>query len=117
LFALAMGLFGPIPASRMSRPVDLHRDRDSVGSERGFFRLEAKQTEDAAMTDGVLTVCGPGQAWQVSLNPRRAVIGRSPDCDVLVDSPEGSQRHARILRTFQTRWNRWVIRKLRSTNG
>ena len=69
------------------------------------------------MRDGVLRVCSPGQARQVSLNPRIAVIGRSPDRNVVVDSPELSDRHARILRTFQAPLNQWVIRKLGSTNG
>jgi pSer/pThr/pTyr-binding forkhead associated (FHA) protein len=42
-----------------------------------------------------------------------AVIGRLPDCDVTLDDPSVSRRHARLLRDG----GRWLIEDLGSTNG
>jgi hypothetical protein len=42
------------------------------------------------------------------------VVGRNPDCDVVIDSPEVSRRHAQIL---QTPSNQWLIKDLGSSNG
>jgi len=66
------------------------------------------------MADVVLTICGPGQTWRVSLNPQGTVIGRNPACDVVIDSREVSRRHAEILRTPT---NQWMLKDLGSSNG
>jgi hypothetical protein len=66
------------------------------------------------MADAALTICGPGQTWRVSLNPQGTVIGRNPNCDVVIDSREVSRRHAEILRTPS---NQWIIKDLGSSNG
>jgi hypothetical protein len=66
------------------------------------------------MADGILTICSPGQTWRVRLNPQGTVVGRNPDCDVVIDSPEVSRRHAQIL---QTPSNQWMIKDLGSSNG
>ncbi len=66
------------------------------------------------MTETILTICGPSHTWRVPLNPQGTVIGRGPDCDVVVDSPEVSRRHARIL---PMPLHQWAIQDLGSTNG
>jgi len=43
----------------------------------------------------------------------RVVVGRSPDCDVVLDDPRVSKRHAALRR----RDGRWWIEDLGSTNG
>ncbi len=45
--------------------------------------------------------------------PEGAVIGRSRDCDVVLDDAGISRRHAHIRPTAQG----WTIEDLRSTNG
>jgi len=47
------------------------------------------------------------------LHGGRAVLGRAPDCDVVVDEPSVSAHHAELV------WSgtRWVVRDLGSTNG
>ncbi len=47
------------------------------------------------------------------LHGGRAVLGRAPDCDVVVDDPSVSAHHAEVV------WSdgRWVVRDLGSTNG
>jgi pSer/pThr/pTyr-binding forkhead associated (FHA) protein len=66
------------------------------------------------MTRTMLTICGPNDAWRVPLNPQGTVIGRHPDCGVMIDSPTVSRRHAEILPTPA---NQWIIRDLGSSNG
>jgi hypothetical protein len=56
-------------------------------------------------------------AWTDAFPPDPVVVRtqrRSPDCDVVVDRPEVSRRHAEILLTPA---NQWVIRDLGSSNG
>jgi hypothetical protein len=45
--------------------------------------------------------------------PNQAIIGRMPGCDVQLDDPSVSRRHARISRAP----NGWLIEDLGSTNG
>jgi hypothetical protein len=66
------------------------------------------------MAGTVLTIRGGGRSWQVDLKPEGAVIGRSPGCDVVIDSPDVSRRHARIFRSSP---DRWTIEDLGSSNG
>jgi Protein of unknown function (DUF3662)/FHA domain len=47
------------------------------------------------------------------LNGSRAVIGRSRDCDVIVDDPNVSRRHAELRRDEEG----WSVADLGSTNG
>ncbi|HSK92236.1 MAG TPA: DUF3662 and FHA domain-containing protein [Euzebyales bacterium] len=53
------------------------------------------------------------QAGQHITLPNEAVIGRMPGCDVQLDDPSVSRRHARISRAS----NGWLIEDLGSTNG
>ena len=56
---------------------------------------------------------GPGSGTRVALEKEHAVIGRSPDCDVLVPFLSLSRRHAEITR----RGGRFVLRDLDSRGG
>lgn len=53
------------------------------------------------------------QAGQVVPLPNQAVIGRMPGCDVQLDDPSVSRRHARISKAT----NGWLVEDLGSTNG
>ena len=66
------------------------------------------------MADATLTICSAGQTRRVSLKPQGTVIGRNPDCDVVIDSREISRRHAEILRIPS---DQWMIKDLGSSNG
>ncbi len=56
--------------------------------------------------DGTLSSAADGRAI--------LVIGRSPQCDVVLDDPSLSRRHARIEKTDERRWR---ISDLGSTAG
>ena len=66
------------------------------------------------MAEATLTICSLSQVWRVNLNPQSTVIGRDPNCDVVIDNKEVSRRHAEV---FQTPGNDWVIKDLGSSNG
>jgi hypothetical protein len=53
------------------------------------------------------------QAGQQIPLPYQAVVGRMPGCDVQLDDPSVSRRHARISKATQG----WLIEDLGSTNG
>ena len=61
-----------------------------------------------------LTIRGGDKSWQVDLNPEGTFIGRSPACDVVIDSREVSRRHARV---FQAQSACWMIEDLGSSNA
>jgi pSer/pThr/pTyr-binding forkhead associated (FHA) protein len=54
-----------------------------------------------------------GGGKRTVLSGNRVVIGRSRDCDVTLDDPNVSRRHAELRREGE----RWAIADLGSTNG
>ena len=61
-----------------------------------------------------LTISGRGKTSQFELNPKGTIIGRSPRCDVVLDSRDVSRKHARI---FQDPLGQWSVEDLDSSNG
>ena len=61
-----------------------------------------------------LTIRRGNQNWQVNLDPEGAIIGRRSTCDVVIDSPDVSRRHAKV---FCESSDRWMIEDLGSSNG
>ncbi len=66
------------------------------------------------MTKAILTTQGSGESRQVELKPEGTTIGRSPSCDIVVDSMDVSRRHACA---FRDGLGRWVFEDLGSSNG
>jgi len=61
-----------------------------------------------------LTVSRGGQTQTVELNPRGTTIGRSPTCDVVLESGRISRRHALV---FQDPFGRWIVEDFGSRHG
>jgi len=59
-------------------------------------------------------VSGPntGQIWE--LQASKSILGRHPDCNVPINTPDASRFHAQIERTED---NRFILEDLRSRNG
>ncbi len=66
------------------------------------------------MADAVLTIYELGENRQAELNPEGTIIGRSPRCDVVIDSKDVSREHARV---YQDPFGRWIFEDLGSSNG
>jgi ABC-type multidrug transport system ATPase subunit/pSer/pThr/pTyr-binding forkhead associated (FHA) protein len=49
----------------------------------------------------------------MAVGKRQWVIGRAPDCDIVVNDPQVSARHCQLIRTEAG----WLLRDLGSTNG
>jgi serine phosphatase RsbU (regulator of sigma subunit) len=62
----------------------------------------------------MLKISGRGKIQQIEPNPKSTIIGRSPRCDVVLESRDVSREHARI---FQDPFGRWIIEDLGSSNG
>src|SRR5205814_4968919 len=54
-----------------------------------------------------------GDGRRTVLSGARVVMGRSRDCDVVLDDPNVSRRHAELRRQGDT----WMVADLGSTNG
>ena len=66
------------------------------------------------MASEMLTITGRGKTWQVEPNAKSTIIGRGPQCDVVIESRDVSREHARI---FQDPFGRWIVEDLGSSNG
>lgn len=62
----------------------------------------------------ILTISGRGKTWHIEPNPKGTIIGRSPRCDVVLESRDVSREHARI---FQDPLGQWSVEDLDSSNG
>ena len=62
----------------------------------------------------ILTITEMGHSRQVQLEPNGMVIGRSPECQINLESEDVSRKHARI---FRDPFDRWIIEDLGSHNG
>ena len=75
---------------------------------------KAESIGRAQMPDATLTIHGPDGSWQAPLTPDGTVVGRSPGCDIVIDSKDVSRQHMRI---FLDPFGRWILEDLGSSNG
>ncbi|HUS72387.1 MAG TPA: SpoIIE family protein phosphatase [Sedimentisphaerales bacterium] len=61
-----------------------------------------------------LIISGPGGTEHVLLDPKGTTLGRSSDCDIVLDDDNVSRLHARL---FQDPFGRWIVEDLESQNG
>ena len=66
------------------------------------------------MVKTLLTIREGKSIRQAELNPKGAIIGRSPQCDIVLHSQHVSREHAQI---YQDPFGRWIIKDLGSSNG
>ncbi|MFT5531656.1 MAG: hypothetical protein ACI91O_001684 [Candidatus Poriferisodalaceae bacterium] len=82
-----------------------------VGERTGRFRLVGAYREHPAGVPPGTLILEDGQ--RIVLGPEPVVIGRFGECDVVIDDPNISRRHAQISLDHDT----FVIADLGSTNG
>ena len=95
----------PEPAAREQEPSGRTMVYSNAGRVAEPLQERARSRQQTAMllVDGKRLVVGPAGA----------TIGRSRQCDVMVDDPNVSREHAEI----RPRGGSWVLRDLGSTNG
>jgi hypothetical protein len=86
---------------------------EASGGGNGPARRSAPSRVGEAAGAGRATLELVDQAGQQIPLPNQAVVGRMPGCDVQLDDPSVSRRHARISKATQG----WLIEDLGSTNG
>ena len=114
---LAVGEFGI--ATRMVQPKGRDRDAPAPTAEAGQTMVYKQPVPDATERASVEEL-GVAPAASLTLNgtrhdvsQRRMVLGRSKECDLQVDDPNVSRRHAELRREGASFW----IVDLGSTNG
>lgn len=74
----------------------------------------SRAPEAVPPTHGELVfVDGASPGRVVALDRARTIVGRLPECDLVVDDPGASRRHAEVRREH----GQWVVADLGSTNG
>jgi len=66
------------------------------------------------MSETMLHIQGPDSTHRATIGPAGVTIGRDGGCDVTLDNPGVSRRHAQI---YRDPFGRWVVEDLNSRNG
>jgi hypothetical protein len=116
---LAVGEFGI--ATRMAQPGGRRRTHEDLEpAEAGATMIykprtspptEAATPEELGVDREIVTLSVDGSKYEV--NKRRTLIGRSKECDIQIDDPSASRRHAEVRQEGTAYW----IVDLDSTNG
>jgi FhaA, N-terminal domain/FHA domain len=116
---LAVGEFGI--ATRMAQPAGRRRTAEEpepvesgatmIYKPRAPEPTQAATPDDLGVEREVVTLSVDGQRYEVS--KRRTLIGRSRECDIQIDDPSASRRHAEVRQEGTAYW----IVDLDSTNG
>jgi two-component system response regulator AtoC len=96
----------------------MHRMKRKLPLETDRARASTAETEAAAEASpsravpSLLVSCAAG-CWVLPLTgAKRYLLGRAPECDVVIDDPSVSRQHARLIAG-----NRFSLEDLGSTNG
>jgi len=96
-----------------SHPVLLTAMPDEIGSTVWAVVLPVKRKEPRGAVEEALSKSAR-DIWQdASANPSRFVVGRAPECDIVLAPRTVSRRHA----TFELTDGEWRLMDLRSANG
>jgi signal transduction histidine kinase/pSer/pThr/pTyr-binding forkhead associated (FHA) protein len=66
------------------------------------------------MTITKLIISGPDKTRRILLDPQGITLGRSANCDVILEHSDVSRLHARI---YKDPFGRWIVEDLKSHNG
>jgi hypothetical protein len=98
------------PASHEARPADMGHTMVYSTSDRHQSALEEVGSGAGTARRRAIVVLG---GKRLVVPPAGALIGRSRECDIVIDDSNVSRRHAEISPSGQS----WLIQDLGSTNG
>src|SRR5699024_4966929 len=105
-------LFGTTVVTRSSR--DPRREQRPASSPPGAEVDPAQLRTDPEVTQTAMVVtAGPLRGTSLSLGSTPILIGRAPECTLVLDDDYASNRHARVF----PRDGEWMVEDLGSTNG
>jgi hypothetical protein len=110
---LSLGEFG-IQAMLVRPPEDEHAEPEQADFGHTMVYSvdrEARRLEAPPVADGRALLVGGGK--RTVLSGSRFLIGRSRDCDLMLDDPNVSRRHAELRKEHGA----WIVADLASTNG
>ena len=114
VFSVVGVLRGDLYGTRVKR-------RPASAEERGTAAPEGRRAARAAGgraarkgPSRLVVTAGPLAGTTLPLRPAGTLIGRSPECALVLDDDYASGRHARI---YQSDGGAWMVEDLRSTNG
>ncbi len=84
-------------------------DSDSTG----VFRVALRRESPARVIASFRVEAGPGRGRTLTMTGEGAVVGRAPECDLVISSAQVSRQHIRL----EKRGNDVVFRDLDSRNG
>lgn len=109
LLILRNDLFGTTVVTRGTKPDPRREQRPSVDP----AAAAALRTDPTVTSTNLVVTAGPLRGTTLSLGATPVLIGRAPECTLVLDDDYASNRHARI---FQ-RDGEWWVEDLGSTNG
>ncbi|MFC7375319.1 FHA domain-containing protein [Brachybacterium sp. GCM10030267] len=117
VLVLRNDLFGTTVVTRSSR--DPRREQRPASTAPGGNSSRSDADPSALRTDPEVTAtamvvtAGPLRGTSLTLGSTPILIGRAPECTLVLDDDYASNRHARV---FQ-REGEWMVEDLGSTNG
>lgn len=109
LLVLRSDLFGTTVISRGSKP-DPRREQHPSADPTQAASL---RTDPAVTATTLVVTAGPLRGTTLTLGSTPVLIGRAPECTLVVDDDYASNRHARVYE----RDGEWFVEDLGSTNG
>jgi hypothetical protein len=107
---LRSDLFGTTVVTRGSKGPDPRRDQHPATdpAQAGSLR-----TDPAVTATQLVVTAGPLRGTALTLGSTPVLIGRAPECTLVLDDDYASNRHARVFEREGT----WMVEDLGSTNG
>lgn len=115
VFAVVGVLRGDLYGTRVrSRSATPERGTEVKPKERRRATPRPAGRKDRKGPTRLVVTAGALSGTTLPLRPSGTLIGRSPECALVLDDDYASGRHARI---YQTDDGTWMVEDLRSTNG
>lgn len=111
LLVLRNDLFGTTVVTRSSK--DPRREQRPSADPSHPAKVPTGRTEAAAIATSLLVTAGPLRGTSLTLGSTPILIGRAPECTLVLDDDYASNRHARVF----PRDGEWMVEDLGSTNG
>lgn len=111
LLVLRNDLFGTTVVTRARK--DPRREQRPSADPANPAKVGNGRTDPAVTVTSLVVTAGPLRGTSLTLGSTPVLIGRAPECTLVLDDDYASNRHARV---FQ-RNGEWMVEDLGSTNG